>query len=304
MTVTNARRKYLLNRASEYVFVIPAVLFIFGFIVYPIIYNFVLSVNDIGLEFFSKKQYNFVGMKNYADLWFNGDKRLSTSIINTLVFTFFSIMLTLFISFSLALYLRRDTRISRFSRAMLVIAYIIPQTITALMFKYMFAQDGGIINYLLMSFGIIDAPVGWLLNSGTAMTAIIATNVWISVPFNMLLFVAGLTTVDSEYTEAAMIDGAGWWRRLFSITIPCISETIKIVLTLGLIHTFKVFDLVYVITNGGPGNSTEMLSILSYRLSFSQNQYDDGAAVSNVLFIILMLIGFFYIKILNTKGNR
>ncbi|MFA6505350.1 MAG: sugar ABC transporter permease [Treponemataceae bacterium] len=300
----SVKRKFFVNRASEYSFIIPAALFMLGFIVYPIIYNFVLSVNDIGLDFFSKKQYNFVGLKNYTDLWFNSDKRLSTSIINTAVFTFFSIIFTILISFSLALYLGRNTRISRFSRAMLVIAYIIPQTITALMFKYMFAQDGGIINYILLSFGVVDAPVGWLLKGGTAMTAIIATNVWISVPFNMLLFVAGLTTVDPEYIEAAMIDGAGWWRRLFSITIPCISETIKIVLTLGLIHTFKVFDLVYVITNGGPGNSTEMLSILSYRLSFSQNQYDDGAAVSNVLFIILMMVGFFYIKILNTKGNR
>ena len=110
MLIENVRLKYALNRAGEYLFVIPATLFILGFIVYPIIYNFVLSVNDVGLGFFSNHQYNFVGLKNYVDLWLNGDKRLSTSISNTIVFTFFSIIFTIVLSFSLALYLRRNVR--------------------------------------------------------------------------------------------------------------------------------------------------------------------------------------------------
>lgn len=292
------------SRFCEYLFILPAVIFLLVFIVYPIIYNFVLSVNDIDLGFFATREYNFVGLRNYSDLFHSEDRELLNALKNTLMFTIVCITLQMLISFSLALLLSRDSRLNRFSRSAIVIANIIPQTITAMMFKFMFSTENGIINYILISLGIIEKPVRWLLSGNTAMISLVIANLWMNVPFSMLLFLSGLTTVDPTYAEAAMLDGAGWWRRLISITIPSISETIKVVLTLGFINTFKVFDIVYIITNGGPGKSTEMLSTLSYKLSFVLNYYDSGAVASNILFLILLIVGLIYIRVVNREDDN
>ena len=297
------RVRKITNRALDYAFVLPAVVYMCAFILHPIFYNFVLSVNKIGMDFFMNRRYNFVGFSNYWSMFTRADGLLPNALRNTLIFTIISIVLQVLISFSFALFLSRKSRFSQISRGIIVISYIIPHAVTGLVFKFIFTKDGGILNYLFMSMGILNEPIGWLLSSNTALAAIIVANVWINVPFSMLLFIAGFTTLDPTYSEAAMIDGAGWWRRLFSITIPAISETIKVVLTLGLINTFKIFDLVLIMTNGGPGNTTEMLSTFSYKLSFQLNRFDDSAVVSNVLFLILMLVGLFYIRTIRSEGD-
>ena len=291
------------TRMIEYAFLLPAVIFLCAFIIYPIVYNFILSVHDIGLSFFKTRNYVFVGLENYIKMFTSPDRLLLNAMGNTLSFTIISIVFQVLISFSLALFFHRPSRLSQFSRGVIVIAYILPQTVTGLVFKFIYMKDGGIINHLIMNLGLIDKPIGWLLQPNTAMAAIIASNLWIGIPFSMLLFTSGLTTVDPGYLEAAMIDGAGWWRRLFSIVIPSISETIKIVLTLGFINTFKVFDMPVILTGGGPGASTEMLSMFSYKLSFTLNRYDDSAVVSNVLFVILLIVGLFYIRAVRSEGE-
>jgi multiple sugar transport system permease protein len=295
--------KKIADRALDYAFVIPAVFYMCYFIIYPIFFNFILSVNRIGMDFFMTRRYDFVGLRNYIAMFTRADGLLLNALRNTLLFTFISITLQVLISFSLALFLTRKNRFSQISRGIIVISYIIPQAVTGLLFRFIFSKDGGIINHLLLSVGILNEPVGWLLTPNAALAAIIGANIWINVPFSMLLFTAGLTTVDPTYVEAAMIDGAGWWRRLFNVIIPSISETIKVVLTLGFINTFKIFDLVLIMTNGGPGSSTEMLSTFAYKLSFQLNRFDDSAVVSNVLFLVLMLVGLFYIKTIRSEGD-
>lgn len=290
------------TKIAQYMFVLPAMIFLLAFIVYPIFYNIILSVCKIELSFFAKREYNFIGLQNYINLFKAADGLLLLSIKNTIIFTVISIPFLILLSFGLALLLQKDTRLNRTSRAILLIGYILPQSVTSMIFRLMFLKDGGIINYLFMVLGLIETPIGFLINETWAMAVVIIANVWISFPFSMLLFTAGLGTLDEQIVEAAMIDGAGWWRRLFSIVIPSIKDTITIVLTLGVINTFKVFDLVYIMTGGGPGNSTQMLSTYSYKLSFSLFKYDQGAAVANVLFIILFLVGLVYIKTIK-KGD-
>lgn len=301
----HSARRYqpFLGRLAEHLFVLPAVVFLLTFIVYPILYNFVLSVNNIDLSFFAMRQYDFVGLKNYIDLFRAEDGLLSLALGNTLKFTLLSIPFQVVISFFLALFLCADTRANRTTRGTILIAYIIPQTVSAMVFNLMFMMDGGIINYFLMSLGLIKTPVGFMIDKNLAMLVIVITNIWISMPFSMLLFTAGLGTIDPSLNEAAMIDGAGWWARLFKVTIPSIADTIMVVLTLGFINTFKVFDLVFVMTGGGPGNATQTLSTYAYKLSFSQHRYDQGAAVSNVLLAVLLVVGLFYIKTVNKGGD-
>jgi multiple sugar transport system permease protein len=144
--------------------------------------------------------------------------------------------------------------------------------------------------------GIISRPVEWLLNGGTAMAAIVTANIWIGIPFNMILILTGLTTIPADIYESANIDGASKLRQLFAITIPMIKPAIMSVLTLGFVYTFKVFDLAWVMTKGGPVNATQLVSTYAYRLSFEELLFSRGAASANVLFIILLVMGFFYIR--------
>ena len=144
--------------------------------------------------------------------------------------------------------------------------------------------------------GVIDSNIDWLTASGMAMFALIMANVWIGIPFNMILISTGPMTIPTELYESAAMDGAGNWHTFTKITLPMLRPTIESVLILGFIYTFKIFDLVFVMTNGGPVNATQMLSTYSYKLSFTQYQYSMGSAVANVLFVILMLVGMLYLR--------
>ena len=182
-----------------------------------------------------------------------------------------------------------------------MISWLLPVTVAGLLFKFMFASQGGIINQFLMQLGFIEKPLEWLLNPGSAMVAIIVANIWIGIPFNMMLLITGLTTVPNDVYESCKLDGANKVQTLFMITIPMIKPAIMSVLTLGFVYTFKVFDLVWTMTKGGPVNSTELVSTYAYRLSFEEFQFSKGAAAANVLFLILLLVGIFYIKLINEE---
>lgn len=179
---------------------------------------------------------------------------------------------------------------------MTMISWLLPVTVAGLLFKFMFASSGGIINQFLMGLGLVKEPLDWLLKPGLAMAAAVAANIWIGIPFNMMLLITGLTTIPGDIYESASLDGAGRLQTLFLITIPMIKPAIMSVLTLGFVYTFKVFDLVWVMTKGGPVNSTELVSTYAYRLSFEEFQFSQGAAAANVLFLILLAVGCFYIK--------
>ena len=131
------------------------------------------------------------------------------------------------------------------------------------------------------------------------MFSIIVANIWIGIPFDMMLLLTGLTTVSPELYESAKLDGASKLQMLFKITIPVIRPAIMSVLTLGFVYTFKVFDLAWVMTKGGPVNSTELASTYAYRLSFEEFEFSKGAVAANVLLIILLIVGLFYVKLIN-----
>ena len=143
---------------------------------------------------------------------------------------------------------------------------------------------------------LLKEPLAWLVGKNSAMWSVIITNVWIGIPFNMILLVTGLSTISPSLYESSNIDGANWFQKLFYITIPSIKPAIYSCLTLGFINTFKVFDLIFMMTNGGPVDATEVLSTLSYRYSFDKFNYSMGATVADVLCIILLIVSYFYIR--------
>ncbi len=283
-----------------FLFVFPAFLYMLIFVGYPIIQNVILSFQDVTATNLVRGTKNFIAFENYLNLI--KDNVFIASLENTLSYTILCLVFQFVIGFALALFFSKKFALSKPIRGILLVPWMIPVTVTALMFKLLFATDIGVINYILRSLHIIEENIEWLTTPGTAMFALIFANVWIGIPFNMILISTGLTTIPKELYEGASIDGANKVQSFINITLPLLKPTIESVLILGFIYTFKVYDLVYVMTNGGPVNSTHMLSTYSYKLSFEMFQYSKGSAVANVLLIILMIVGVFYIKA-TTKGE-
>ena len=176
-------------------------------------------------------------------------------------------------------------------------------SVTALLGKNMCDKSSGVVNDLLMKTHIISAPVDWLLQPNTAMAAVIAMNCWVGIPFNMLLLTSGLTNISNDVLEAAEVEGANHWQRFWKVTFPLLKPAIMAVLMLGFIYTFKAFDLMFIMTSGGPLNSTDVLGTYAYDLSFKQYEFSKGSATAMVLFLILLVIGFFYLRMVATEDD-
>lgn len=275
-------------------FVLPAMIYMLVFVGYPIVHNIILSFQDVTTVTLTAVHKPFAGLDNYIQIF--QDPVFIKALINTLLFTVCCLFIQFIIGFALAVFFNQKFRLAKPIRGLLMIPWMIPITVTALMFKFIFGTDVGILNYGLQSMGIISQNLDWLTSTGTAMIAIVVTNVWIGIPFNMILISTGLTTIPQELFEASSIDGANKFQAFFKITLPLLKPTIESVLILGFIYTFKVFDLVYVMTGGGPVNSTHMLSTYSYKLSFEMFKYSKGSAAANVLLVILLMVGCFYLK--------
>lgn len=280
-------------------FVLPAFLYMLIFVGYPILNNIVLSFQDVTAFNLVNGERNFVWFENYVTIF--RDSVFRKSLFNTLLFTVCCLAVQFLIGFALAVFFSKKFTFAKPIRGILLVPWMIPITVTALIFKLLFATDVGVLNYILKSLHLISENIEWLTTPNTAMFALICANVWIGIPFNMILISTGLTTIPKELYESASIDGATKIQSFFKITLPLLRPTIESVLILGFIYTFKVYDLVYVMTSGGPVNSTHMLSTYSYKLSFEMFQYSKGSAVANVLLVILMVVGVFYIKATNEE---
>ena len=276
-------------------FALPAVVYMLAFVGYPIVHNIILGFQDVDVMNFLRGQKHFIGFENYVQLFH--DEVFFKSVTNTFVFTVSCLVFQFLIGFALALFFNRKFSLARPVRGILMMPWMIPMTVTALMFKFMFSTKVGVINNILTGHGIVSKNIEWLTDQGIAMIPVIITNIWIGIPFNMILISTGLTSIPGELYESASIDGAGPFQQFIRITLPLMRSTIESILVLGFIYTFKVYDLVYVMTSGGPVNSTQLMSTYSYKLSFDNFLYSKGSAVANALLVILLLVGVVYLRI-------
>lgn len=276
-----------------YCFILPAVIYMLVFIGYPILYNWVISMQEVTAKTLGKSVRDFIGLANYKAIFANETFR--AALLHTFIYTIGCLVIQFSLGFLFAMFFKKKFSFSKPIRGFIVISWMLPVTVTALIFKFMLSENG-ILNYILMNLHIIKEPVTWLLEGNTAMMGLIIANSWVGIPFNMLLLTTGLNNIPSNVYEAAAIDGANSIQKFFSVTIPLLKPTIMSVLILGFVLTFKVFDLVYVMTGGGPVDATEVLSTYSYKLSFQLFHFGEGAAVANVLFICLFIVALFYLK--------
>ncbi|MCD7736184.1 MAG: sugar ABC transporter permease [Lachnospiraceae bacterium] len=286
------------RKREAYCFILPAFIYMILVLGYPLVYNVVLSFKNVNVKNLTKGGSVFVGFQNYIDLFQNPTFLLVLK--NTFVFTIACLVFQFTIGFAFALFFSQKFKLSGPIRGMILVSYMMPMSVTGLLGKNIFA-NAGLINDLLSKIGI--AGPEWLVNTSTSMIAVIIMNCWVGIPFNMLLLVSGLTNIPGDVYESASIDGATWMQRFRYITLPLMKGSILSVLMLGFIYTFRAFDLMYIMTAGGPLNSTDVLGTYSYTLSFTQFEFSKGSAVAMVLFACLFIVGLFYLRLLSKEDD-
>ena len=291
---TRRRRVRLEGHIVRLSFVLPAVIYLVAMFGYPLYYNVSMSFRHFSVASFLTGVAPLVGFANYLDAF--NEPLFIDALRKTAIFTVFSIAGQMSIGMLLALFFNRRFPMSNAMRALLLAPWLLPLVVSASVWKWMYAQDYGIINYILLSTGIASEPVPWLTGSTAALVAVIITNIWIGIPFSMAVFHSGLQAMPAEIFEAAEIDGAGPLSRFWHITLPLLKPLTAIVFILSVTYTVKVFDLIFVLTAGGPANATQTLAIYSYQLSFRNMDFGHGAAVGNVLIVISLCFAFFYLR--------
>ena len=259
-------------------FILPGLLYVVLLVGYPIVYNLMISFKDLNVRTIQRGA-EWIGFQNYVNLFKDG--LLTQTIGQTFLFTTVC---------------NRDFKCAKVIRGMLLVIWVVPMTVTAIIYKFMFQTDGGLINTLLMNLHLIKQPIEWLINGKMAMAAVIFANSWVGIPFYMILLTSGLNGISPEIYESAEIDGANAKTKFMKITLPLLKPSLLSTFILGVIYTFKVFELVVIMTNGGPNDATELLSTYSYKLSFGQYQFSQGAAVANILFLCLLVVTLIYLR--------
>jgi len=285
---TLARRSsFSLNRRewSKYGFIFPAFLFCAVLMCYPVIYSLTLSFRNATVDTFVGGEMNFNGLTNYQTVV--ADPAFWKALSNTVIFTLLSLVFQFSIGFFLALYFQQNFRFKNICLALLLIPWVAPVLTSANIFKALF-NEAGPINQILLQLGIGSRP--WLSEPGSGLAATIVANIWIGFPFNFILIYAGMRSIPPEIYEAAKLDGATYWNRVLHITVPILKPVTIAVLMLGTIYTVKVFDLVWIMTGGGPANGTHLLSTYAYQVGFSLLNFGEAAAIATIIVLLILSI--------------
>ncbi len=287
------------RRLGEYLFVAPAVVFIVLLMIYPLIYNLYLSVRDVNVGTFLSGNAPFVGLQNYEQVL--GDPTFRHSLLISFVFTGASLLFQFIIGFALALFFHRPFPGNGVMRSLLLLGWLLPLVVSASVWKWLLDGDYGVVNYLLQSLGLVHGRQYWLTNPDTALGGVIGANIWLGIPFNAVLLLAGLQGISESLYEAAKVDGAGGWQRFRYITLPQMRPVSLTVLLLGFVYTFKVFDVIFIMTGGGPATATTTLPILTYNQTFQFFTFGTGAATATLLLIISLTLSVAYLLLIRRE---
>src|SRR5690606_12061039 len=234
------------------------------FYAYPLWRNIELSIHDYTVRAFVQGDAEFVGFANYVEVF--GSDTFPTALVNTAVFTFGSIIVQFVLGLALAVFFRATFRLSNLLRALFLVPWLLPLIVSASTWAWMLNSDNGIVNSVLVAFG--GDRINWITSPETALLSVTVANIWLGIPFNLVILHSGLQNIPDDMYEAASLDGAGPWRQFWSITLPLLRPVSAITLLLGLIYTLKVVDVIWVMTAGGPAGATTTLAIWAYHEAF------------------------------------
>ncbi len=263
-------------------FMLPAAIFLLFFLTYPLGLGVWLGFTDTTIG----RTGVFVGLENYA--WLFDDPVFWLSVYNTLVYTFVASVLKFVLGLWLALILNERLPFKNFFRAIILLPWVVPTVLSALAFWWIYDSQFSIISWVLMQLGWIDTPINFLGDPNKARASVIAANVWRGIPFVAISLLAGLQTIPQSLNEAAALDGATPWQRFTKITLPLLTPIIAVVMTFSVLFTFTDFQLIYVLTRGGPVNATHLMATLSFQRAIPGGQLGEGAAIAVAMIPFLL----------------
>ncbi|MBQ7564675.1 MAG: sugar ABC transporter permease [Lachnospiraceae bacterium] len=239
---------------------------------------------------------HFVGLKNFAEV-FSGNNDYFRYITNTLLFTVITVILKTGLGLLFAVALSRNIKFKNFHRGILYLPSVFPILVTGLVFTSILNPKNGFLNTFFRGIGLDFLARKWLVDPKIAFYSVMGVDTWRGTGYIMTLLIAGILAIPDVYFEAAAIDGANGWQRFRYITLPMLRQTLAVVIVLSVIYGLKVFDMIYALTNGGPGHRTEVLYTAVYKM-LSKGLYAEGTTISSVLFIFMVITGYFMVKIL------
>jgi multiple sugar transport system permease protein len=282
---------YLLNA--------PALFLILLLTIYPVVDAFWVSLHQYNLR--DPHVFAFIGLQNYVNLLETGSFWYALWV--TLIFTFWTTVLVVAIALGVALVLNEPYRGRAILRALILLPWAMPGVVNALMWQWMFNGQVGVLNGALYSLGIINHYRAWLIDSATMYPSIIFANVWNTFPFSALIFLAALQSIPPDLYEAARVDGANLLDRFRSLTLPWLTQPILIVLILQTLGGLRLFDIIYLLTGGGPGNETTTIGYAAYQAAFLDFDFGLGNAYSYVIAILTLLLALVYMRALWNRGD-
>ncbi len=279
---------------------LPSLVVIGGVTLWPIISTFILSFLDAPTGI--NQTRTFIGLTNYLTML--RDQTFWETIGRTLYFTFASVGLELVLGLGIAQLIHSRPWGWQFMRFSLIIPWAVPTIVNGAMWRWIYSADFGALNALLMQVRLIKHYVPWLTLPNTAMNLVILADIWHTVPFVALILQSALATLPEELEEAAAVDGANAFQRFWQIRLPLLRPAILVALIIRTVEAFRVFDIVYIITSGGPAFKTITISYLTYLNSFSFGQQGRGAALSFLISIFTLIMAFIYIRFLYRPGEN
>ncbi|MEV7407640.1 sugar ABC transporter permease [Streptomyces althioticus] len=290
----------LRRRLARWGFVAPAVVFMLLFFGYPLVRNVVMSFQHYTPKTFFTGEAPFNGADNWSSVF--QDALFGKALWHTLVFTAGSLLGQFGIGLALAVFFNRRFPLGGVLRSLILLPWLVPMVVSGVVWRRILDQDTGVLNTFLDTLGL-GGHTPWLTSPGMALFSVILVNVWIGIPFNMVILYGGLQEIPRELYEAASLDGASAWRSFRSVTLPMLKPVITVVLVLGFMSTVKILDLILALTDGGPADATQTLGTLTYQNSFVELDFGAGAVVGNVLILISAVFAVFYLRANRTEGK-
>ena len=288
-----------MQKIEPYIWILPSIILMFVFILIPIVFVFRMALSKVTRAGLIK---GYAGFENFT-------KVLSTPTFamvlkNTLIWTVAVVGLSTFLGFILALLLNNEFKGRKIARAIVVFPWATTLVVQASIWKFIIDVDYGTLNTLLMKLGIIDHAVNWTASPGAWFAWEIACGIFVTIPFVTFTVLSGLQSIDGTYYEAATVDGANYWQKLFRITIPLVSSSLTVSTVLNIIYVFNSFPIIWNMTKGDPGNRTDTLVTYLYKLAFYNGKQGLAAAVSVIGFLILLACAMVYMVATLRKGEE
>ena len=284
-----------------HVFLLAPVFYLLALIGFPILYNIAMSFQEVTLRNLGQLLRPFVGLDNFREVI--ADPTFRKVFVNSLVFVGVNVVGQVSLGLLAALFFAETFAGAHFLRGLLLATWMLPGLVVGALWKWMFASQYGVVNFVLATLHLTGGPVHWLSDPAVAMTAVNIAHVWYIMPFSMILIAAALTAIPQDLYEAAALDGAGPVARFRYITLPALRSTLLAVACLVTIYSMRAFDMIFALTQGGPLDSSNVLPLLSYQFSFQQFKFGIGAAVGTFAVVFVFAVALVYVRTLKHEAR-